>query len=669
MAATIRIAILAQAAKAKAEMRSVADRARDMGARVRDSVKGFAQVGAKVASFASLIGPATSGVLGLAHGLSVAAANAAAMAPALALAPSVLGGWQFLKFTISGIGEQMAETLKPLGDAFKAAQAEAGKLASRQLPALSSAFQKVNLPNISAAMNRIGKATGDSVGIFGRWVNSTPGIKLIKDTTDGVASAFERAAPSITAAVISLGNMANRANVAERLAKLGDVVARLADKFNAWTDSVTSADVDNALTKAGNAAQFLTDKLKAIRDVIGWMSENQGKVKAISDAIAGLGIVLGIATGNPVAVAIGAFTLLTNHWDQTKAAFSGASSWWSGVWAGLKASPELQQFGATVMQSATQIWTALKSAFSQIAAVVMPPLRELGDTIRSQVVPALSGFLSAMTPIYTFLIAKLAPVVGTVFASIINVIRGALTIISGIIKVVTGVIRGDWSTAWAGIKSIVSGAWTVIKAVISAGWAVIKGVFSLIGPTLRGIASSAWGLVKSAFSSGIESVVSLARGLGSKVRAGVGNLGGMLLNAGRELIQGLINGIGDRIEGAVQKVRDGVARIKGLLPGSPVKWGPLVSWNNGGAGKRLMGLLADGIRSGAPVVSSALSDSIRASVHVDASSIDLSRATTAQAPILLRFEATGDPLMDAIFEALRKRVRVSGGNVQAVLGR
>lgn len=30
---------------------------------------------------------------------------------------------------------------------------------------------------------------------------------------------------------------------------------------------------------------------------------------------------------------------------------------------------------------------------------------------------------------------------------------------------------------------------------------------------------------------------------------------------------------------------------------------------------------------------------------------------------------SGDPVMDAIFEEFRKRIRVKGGNVQAVLGR
>jgi hypothetical protein len=45
--------------------------------------------------------------------------------------------------------------------------------------------------------------------------------------------------------------------------------------------------------------------------------------------------------------------------------------------------------------------------------------------------------------------------------------------------------------------------------------------------------------------------------------------------------------------------------VKGFLPGSPVREGPLVSWNNGGAGRRLGQLLADGMLASTDVVGAA----------------------------------------------------------------
>jgi hypothetical protein len=37
-------------------------------------------------------------------------------------------------------------------------------------------------------------------------------------------------------------------------------------------------------------------------------------------------------------------------------------------------------------------------------------------------------------------------------------------------------------------------------------------------------------------------------------------------------------------------------------------------------------------------------------------------------PIVIRFESTGDKLIDAMFNQLRSRIRVQGGNVQVGLG-
>jgi hypothetical protein len=47
---------------------------------------------------------------------------------------------------------------------------------------------------------------------------------------------------------------------------------------------------------------------------------------------------------------------------------------------------------------------------------------------------------------------------------------------------------------------------------------------------------------------------------------------------------------------AVSAARSVADKVAALLPGSPIKEGPLKSWNNGGAGKRLMEFLAYGIK-------------------------------------------------------------------------
>ncbi len=251
------------------------------------------------------------------------------------------------------------------------------------------------------------------------------------------------------------------------------------------------------------------------------------------------------------------------------------------------------------------------------------------------------------------------------FRAIVQAVWAAIkTAILAVVEWFKGAMTGLWSKAtqvWEAIKIVVRLVMFAITSYINAYKAVVTGVWNAV----KNAAVTAWNGIKTAISNVITTTRSIVSGGIDKIKALFSPT--TLYNAGRELITGLANGIGERIGAAIQKVRDGVNKIKGLLPGSPIKWGPLTSWNNGGAGRRLMGLLEDGIRSGAPGVSAALSKGISADARIGIGPAGAAAEPTP--PIVITFEASGDPLMDAIFDQLRKRIRVQGGNVQMVLGR
>lgn len=72
----------------------------------------------------------------------------------------------------------------------------------------------------------------------------------------------------------------------------------------------------------------------------------------------------------------------------------------------------------------------------------------------------------------------------------------------------------------------------------------------------------------------------------------------LLFDAGKTLISSLASSFKDAGDALLPGVLGGVAGIiKDHFPGSPVKEGPLTSWNHGGAGKRLMDQLVSGIDS------------------------------------------------------------------------
>ena len=101
------------------------------------------------------------------------------------------------------------------------------------------------------------------------------------------------------------------------------------------------------------------------------------------------------------------------------------------------------------------------------------------------------------------------------------------------------------------------------------------------------------------FLQGIQSFFSfLARGvrvLRDMIAPWLGDLGGILRGAGQRLIQGLIDGIKSKAGDLASAVTGLAGIVARNFPGSPIKAGPLKSWNNGGAGRRLIALMNLGL--------------------------------------------------------------------------
>jgi hypothetical protein len=125
---------------------------------------------------------------------------------------------------------------------------------------------------------------------------------------------------------------------------------------------------------------------------------------------------------------------------------------------------------------------------------------------------------------------------------------------------------------------------------------IVDGAFSAVKAGAQTLANFVTRTIPAAF----NTVVSFVRSIPSRIAAIFTGAASVFYNAGVQLMAQLAAGITASIGKAIQAAQDGLSRLKGLLPGSPIKWGPLKNWNNGGAGKRLMDLVTLGITKATP---------------------------------------------------------------------
>lgn len=247
----------------------------------------------------------------------------------------------------------------------------------------------------------------------------------------------------------------------------------------------------------------------------------------------------------------------------------------------------------------------IKAVITAVMRVVVPVVRTAFNIIRTVITTA----VKILAPIVRAGFTVIRTVIRVVMKVITTVVRTQWRVISTVVRAAVNVVRKVVTTVFNAIRNVVSKVMNAVKKVISSAWGAIRGIVSkaangvrsaVSGPfnALKGIVSKAWNAVKNAVSNAIGNIVKTVKGMGGKITGAISGIN--LFSAGAKLIQGLVDGIGSKINSAVQKVKDGLGKIKGLLPGSPIKWGPLKGWNGGKPGKALMALLARGVKNGSP---------------------------------------------------------------------
>lgn len=299
--------------------------------------------------------------------------------------------------------------------------------------------------------------------------------------------------------------------------------------------------------------------------------------------------------------------------------------------------------------------TAIIGYFQSIS----PQLASIGNAIRAvwnAIWPPLLAIVQVVLPLIVNFIKStlqlLAIGIRVLLAGIANIFRGVFNIIGGIVKIFLSILTGNWSGALNGLVQIAKGVWQIIKgifqsvlggaivliavsslkiigsvfragfslirsvvtggmsavravfqgamsaisAVARAGTAVVRGAFNALS-AIRGIVSGIMNGVLGVIRSVLGSAVGVVTGALGRVVSAVAGFAGRMFAAGANIVGSLISGLTSKLGGLIsiaQKVAGVIAKV---LPGSPVREGPLRVLNNGHAGKSIVDMLIAGIAS------------------------------------------------------------------------
>lgn len=155
-------------------------------------------------------------------------------------------------------------------------------------------------------------------------------------------------------------------------------------------------------------------------------------------------------------------------------------------------------------------------------------------------------------------------IVKTTWAAIKTVISIVTAIIGGIIKTWLAIFRGDWGAAWNSVKTMYEKIWNAIKSFLAT---VLESMLSII--------KSLFELFKSVIKTAMNGIFELIKDGWGKAKSFLEGID--LASIGKDIIQGLINGI-DSMIGAVGKsikklggsIKDGIAKV--MDTHSPSRW-------------------------------------------------------------------------------------------------
>ncbi|WP_315913577.1 tape measure protein [Arthrobacter sp. lap29] len=570
-----------------------------------------------------------------------------------------------------GFMERVANATRPVVDAFKALDfssfsaftaslSGAGGNAGKSLGSIGDSIQTLlpafksfgeQLPNIGAALVKLGGVSLNilttSLAFLAKHVDTIiawmPAIVAGYIAWKIASSALGQAHLALTAAQV-LMTPVNLANNAARI-----IAVTLENQHARAIGTTTTALNLNVVTMARQKAAIVAGRIATLAGAA-----------ATGVATAATGLFNAVMSANPIALVVLAIValiagiiLLVKNWGAVtgflktiwqgfvswfQGVMAGFLGWWDGVWQGF-------------LGFITPVWAAIQQIIQIAWAVIVTVV----TTYIGMVLTVIQTVWAVIQVVFSTAWNIIQTIVATALAILIAVFTGNFGAIGGLIASAWEKIKGYFTGAFAAIGAIVGNAWATltaiftvamaqVKALLSGGWnsvrdtvmsvwnSIVSWISGIPGRVLNGIIAIAqlhirmgqWiGSVKDAAVSKFLELVSWVTGLPGRIVSALGSVGSLLSEAGRNIIQGFLNGLTagfESVKNFVGGIGKWIADHKGPEAYDRALLVPAGGWIMGGLNKSL--------RAGIPDLKSTLGD-VSATIRAGITSTPTSSTGTA----------------------------------------
>ena len=533
---------------------------------LRPAVSGLAGLAGSAAQAGLAAGAALPAMAGLATAL-INVAPAAAVATQGMLAMQLVSGT--LKLGMMGVEEAVSTAFDPeatpeeLAEAMAKLAPEAQKFV-KELSSMRSGFKELQLD----VQNRLFTGLDDSLRDLGR-----SALPQVEDALGRTADTLNRMARSTADAAVELAanGTLDKAlqGTTKGLQNLEKVPSEVATAFGQLAAASAPA-FDRITAKVADVATQISEKLTAA-------FESGALEDSIDEAIDLIGQ-LGDVAGNILGGVANIFGGLTTNGRDFFTILEDISQAFEDLTASEEFQTILNELALTADTLVKNVLPLLLQAFEELGPVIAilgPPIRDLLNALGEELQPV----IEELGPV----LVDLAIIFRDQMPFAIAVVRGALetlvfllkathavlnNVVIPIVRAIANVLNSDF------VQSIANVSRNVENFIPAVGRTFIF-MRDAIARALASAASAAIAFVadlRSRFLGGIASLVSNAvrifQELPGRVRNALGNLGGLLLSAGADIVRGLINGMLGQIGNLISAASRIASTVKNSIAGA-----------------------------------------------------------------------------------------------------